>query len=210
MGRWEPGTRERLQDAALELFEYGYDNTTAAQIAQRAGTSKSTFFRHFADKREVLFAGTGEITDRAVAAIAGLPPGITAFDLVNEVLRAIIEVFDPAKRAWYGRRQAIVDHNPELRERDLLKRQSQNEAITTALREKGLDGLSLDLVVALIGLASHATYTRWIEAPDSQDVAALATDVLAELRTTTTTLIPAAATARPTSPGAGARPPVAP
>ncbi|MFE1800305.1 TetR/AcrR family transcriptional regulator [Streptomyces sp. NPDC059517] len=210
MGRWEPGTRERLQDAALELFEYGYDNTTAAQIAQRAGTSKSTFFRHFTDKREVLFAGTGEITDRAVAAIAGLPPGITAFDLVDEVLRAIIEVFDPAKRAWYGRRQAIVDHNPELRERDLLKRQSQNEAITTALREKGLDGLSLDLVVALIGLASHATYTRWIEGSDDQDVAALAADVLAELRTTTTALIPAAATAGPTSPGTGVSAPVSP
>ena len=188
MGRWEPDTRERLQNAALELFERGYDNTTAAQIAERAGTAKSTFFRHFTDKREVLFAGTGEIADRAVAAIAAAAPGTTTFDLLGKVLQAIIQVFDPAQRAWYARRQAVVDDNPELRERDLLKRQTQAEAITTALREQGLKGLAADLVVALIGLALHATYTRWIEASDDQDVAALAADVLAELRTTATTL----------------------
>ncbi|MFC8676975.1 TetR/AcrR family transcriptional regulator [Streptomyces griseorubiginosus] len=188
MGRWEPDTRERLQNAALELFERGYDTTTAAQIAERAGTSKSTFFRHFADKREVLFVGTGEMADRAVAAVAEAAPGITAFDLVDVVLQAIIGVFDPGRRTWYGRRQAVVDRNPELRERDLIKRQTQNEAIATALRDKGLDGISPDVVVALIGLASHATYTRWIEASDERDVAALAADVLAELRTAVTAL----------------------
>ena len=188
MGRWEPHTRERLQDAALELFERGYDTTTAAQIAERAGMAKSTFFRHFTDKREVLFAGTGEIADRAVAAIAAAAPGTTAFGLLEVVLRAITQVFDPAKRAWYGRRQAVVDHNPELRERDLLKRQAQTEAITKALREQGLNGLAPDLVATLIGLAFHMTYTRWIEASGNQDVAALAADVLAELRATVTTL----------------------
>lgn len=187
MGRWEPDTRERLQNAALELFERGYDTTTAAQIAERAGTAKSTFFRHFTDKREVLFAGTAEIADRAVAAIAAAP-GTTTFELLGEVLRAITQVFDPAQRAWYARRQAVVDHNPELRERDLLKRQAQAEAITAALHEQGLKGLAADLVAALIGLALHATYTRWIEASDDQDVAALAADVLAELRATATTL----------------------
>jgi AcrR family transcriptional regulator len=188
MGRWEPDTRERLQDAALELFERGYDNATAAQIAERAGTAKSTFFRHFPDKREVLFAGTGAIADRAVAAIAAAPPGTTPFGLLDAVLRATFQVFDPAKRAWYGRRQSVVDHNPELRERELLKRQAQTEAITAALREQGLSGLAPDLVAALIGLAFHATFTRWVEAPGDQDVATVAADVLAELRATATTL----------------------
>ncbi|MFD4511222.1 TetR/AcrR family transcriptional regulator [Streptomyces sp. NPDC058457] len=172
----------------MELFERGYDTTAAAQIAERAGMSKSTFFRHFADKREVLFVGTGEMADRAVAAVAEVAPGSTVFDLVDAVLQAIIEVFDPGKRTWYGRRQAVVDHNPELRERDLIKRQTQNEAITTALRDKGLDGMSPDVVVALIGLAFHATYSRWIEASDDRDVTALAADVLAELRTAITAL----------------------
>ena len=188
MSRWQPGTGERLQDAALELFERGYDNTTAAEIAERAGTAKSTFFRHFTDKREVLFAGTGEIADRAVAAIVAAVPGTTAFGLLDGVLRATIQVFDPVKRVWYGRRQTVIDHNAELRERDLLKRQAQTEAITNALRERGLNGLSPNLVAALIGLALHATYTRWIEASEDQDVAALAADVLAELRATVTTL----------------------
>ena len=188
MGRWEPGTRERLQNAALELFERGYDNTTAAQIAARARTAKSTFFRHCTDKREVLFAGTGEIADRAVAAITAAAPGTTTFDLLDAVLRAVIQAFDPAQRAWYRRRQAVVDHNPELRERDLLKRQAQTEAITPALHERGMSGLAADLLAALIGLALHTTYTRWIEASEDQDITALAADVLAELRATAITL----------------------
>ncbi|MFV2104838.1 TetR/AcrR family transcriptional regulator [Micromonospora sp. LOL_024] len=188
MGRWEPDTRERLQNAALELFERGYDNTTAAEIAERAGTAKSTFFRHFADKREVLFAGTSLIADRAVAAIAAAPPAVTTLGLVDEVLRSILPIFDPAKRLWYGRRQAVVAHTPELRERDLLKQHAQTAAITGALRERGLTGLTADLVAALIGLAFHVTYTRWLEATADQDVATLAAEVLAELRTTVTAL----------------------
>jgi AcrR family transcriptional regulator len=184
MGRWEPDTRQRLQDAALELFERGYDNTTAAEIAERAGTAKSTFFRHFADKREVLFAGTEQIAGNAVTAIAAVPPGTTTYALIETVLQAIVEVFDPAQREWYARRQAVVAANPELRERDLLKRQTQNEAMTTALRERGLNGVPLNLTVALIELAFHLTYLRWLEAGDGQDVAALAADVLTELRST--------------------------
>jgi len=188
MSRWQPGTRERLQDAALELFEHGYDNTTAAEIAARAGTAKSTFFRHFTDKREVLFDGTAEIAEIAVAAIATVPPETPTFGLLDAVLRAIVQVFDPKKRLWYGRRQTVIDHNPELRERELLKRQAQAEAITAALREQGRDGLAPDLVAALIGLSFHAVCTRWIEASDDQDVAALVAEVLTELRATVPTL----------------------
>src|ERR1700754_2329756 len=58
VSRWAPDARERLETAALELFaENGYDETTVAQIADRAGLNRATFFRHFADKREVLFGG---------------------------------------------------------------------------------------------------------------------------------------------------------
>jgi AcrR family transcriptional regulator len=188
MGRWEPDTRERLQNAALDLFERGYDTTTAAEIAERAGTAKSTFFRHFPDKREALFAGTEQLADLAVAAIATTAPGTTTFGLLDAVLRGLIPVFDPDKRVWYRRRQAVIDHTPELRERELLKRQAQAHAITTALREQGRTGLDPDLVATLIGLAFHATCTRWTEATDDQDIAAVAAGVLAELRATMTTL----------------------
>jgi hypothetical protein len=136
----------------------------------------------------VLFAGTVEIAETAVATIAATPPGITVFGLLDGVMRAIIAIFEPDKRDWCRRRQAVVDHSPELRERELLKRQAQNEAITAALRERGLDGLAPDLVAALIGVALHVTFTRWIEAAEDQDIAALAAGVLAELRATVTTL----------------------
>lgn len=188
MARWEPNTGERLQEAALDLFERGYDKTTAAEIAARAGTAKSTFFRLFPDKREVLFAGTGELAEQAVTAIAAVAPGATAFEVIDAALRAIVAVFDPEKRAWYARRQQVIDRNPELRERELLKRQAQAEAITAAIRAGGHDGLTPEVLAALIGLALNATYTRWTSAPGDQDPAELAGKVLAELRTTVTTL----------------------
>ena len=56
MVRWEPGSAERLQKAALELFATrGFEQTTATEIAQSVGLTERTFFRHFSDKREVLF-----------------------------------------------------------------------------------------------------------------------------------------------------------
>lgn len=67
MSRWEPNARGRLEQAALELYlEQGFDRTTVVEIAARAGLTERTFFRHFADKREVLFAGAGELRERLV------------------------------------------------------------------------------------------------------------------------------------------------
>src|SRR5258708_12931612 len=74
MGRWKPDARGRLERAALELYgERGYEQTTVAEIAARAGLTERTFFRHFADKREVLFAGSTALRDLIVDAVAGAP-----------------------------------------------------------------------------------------------------------------------------------------
>ena len=74
MGRWEPNARGRLEQAAMELYlERGFDQTTVAEIAERAGLTERTFFRHFADKREVLFAGAGALQELLVSAVAGAP-----------------------------------------------------------------------------------------------------------------------------------------
>ena len=74
MGRWEPDSRGRLQEAALALFsEHGFDQTTAAEIAARAGLTERTFFRHFADKREVLFGGSEVLQERIVSDVAAAP-----------------------------------------------------------------------------------------------------------------------------------------
>src|SRR6202035_2298884 len=74
MGRWEPNARGRLEQAALELYlERGFEQTTVAEIAKRAGLTERTFFRHFADKREVLFSGAGALEELLVSAVAGAP-----------------------------------------------------------------------------------------------------------------------------------------
>src|SRR5580693_9626125 len=94
MGRWEPNTRERLERAALTLFvEHGYDATTVAGIADRAGLTKSTFFRHFADKREVLFGGQDLLAGMFSDAIAAAPPAATSVDWLVAAPEAAAHAF---------------------------------------------------------------------------------------------------------------------
>ncbi|MEU5235044.1 helix-turn-helix domain-containing protein, partial [Streptomyces anulatus] len=89
MGRWEPDARERLVRAALDLFsEQGYENTAVAQIAERAGLTKSTFFRHFRDKREVLFGGQDVLAELMTGAISGAPEEAGPLEAVEAALEA--------------------------------------------------------------------------------------------------------------------------
>src|ERR1700689_3854167 len=101
MGRWEPGARERLVMAAVDLFtEQGYDATTVSQIAERAGVTKMTFFRHFPDKREGLFAGQ-EIHSRILAdAIAAAPGPATQVQAVGAALDALAATFTDERREF--------------------------------------------------------------------------------------------------------------
>src|ERR1700684_661610 len=94
MARWQPNARERLERAALALFaEHGYDATTVAEIADRAGLTKSTFFRHFADKREVLFGGPDMLTGLSSDAIRTAPPAATAVGCLAAALQAAAAAF---------------------------------------------------------------------------------------------------------------------
>jgi hypothetical protein len=96
MARWEPNARQRLERAALALFtEHGYDATTVAEIADRAGLTKSTFFRHFADKREVLFGGQDLLTELFTEAIRTAPPSATTADCLAAALQAAAAAFTP-------------------------------------------------------------------------------------------------------------------
>src|SRR3974390_410375 len=99
MGRWEPDSRGRLQEAALDLFaERGFDQTTAAEIAARAGLTERTFFRHFADKREVLFGGSVFLRDHIVSAVQGAPAADGPFDAVGRGLAAAATFFGEFRR----------------------------------------------------------------------------------------------------------------
>src|ERR1700691_5183304 len=134
MGRWQPDSRGRLQEAALALFsERGFDKTTAAQIAERAGLTERTFFRHFADKREVLFGAAGTLQELLVSGVAGAPKSAAPMDAVLAALEAPGAL--PQERRDYARqRQAVIAANTELQEREVIKLASLATALADALR----------------------------------------------------------------------------
>src|SRR5438477_11302887 len=111
MSRWEPNTRVRLLDAALDLFgERRYDSVTVAEIAERAGLTKRTFFRYFTDKREVLFGGSDELERRWVEAVAAAPPDASPLAMVSAGFGAVAEMFEE-RQALAGVRARVVHAN---------------------------------------------------------------------------------------------------
>src|SRR3984957_19270515 len=139
MARWEPDARQRLVAAALDLFtEQGYDNTTVAQIADRAGLTKSTFFRHFPDKRDVLAAGQDEMCRRLAEGIAAAPEGATPLQAVAAGLDAAAGIFTPDKRDLGPKIVAVIATDSELQERAALKQVGLAAAMTDALRKRGV------------------------------------------------------------------------
>src|SRR3954453_1508901 len=122
MGRWEPGARERLVMAAVDLFtEQGYDATTVAQIAERAGVTKSTFFRHFPDKRELLAAGQETLSRLLAEGIAEAPAARTPLEAVAAGLERVSSAMGPANRELAPRLKAAIAASTELQERNTLK-----------------------------------------------------------------------------------------
>src|SRR3569833_2747157 len=119
MARWEPGTAERLQKAALELFATrGYEQTTAAEIAQSVGLTERTFFRHFSDKREVLFQGQEQLAQAFLDGIDAAPPEASPIEVVACALRAAATFFPAERRPHSRTRQSVIDRNPALQERE--------------------------------------------------------------------------------------------
>ena len=187
MARWEPNALERLHTAAVELIgERGYHDTTAAGIAERAGLAKSTFFRHFADKREALFFGQDLINEGLAGAIAAAPAGATPLAAVGDPLAALTAAFPPERRAGARRRQAIIDAHDELRERELLKRAAMTAAMAGALRDRGVPSATAALAAQIGDLALAMAYARWLSS--DADFATLARDCLTELRQASATL----------------------
>ena len=160
MARWEPNATDRLRQAALELFEeHGFEQTTVADIAARAGLTERTFFRHFADKREVLFRGSEGLRDTLVAAVDAAPAGASPLAAVTAALDAAGAVFSPEVSR---RRQAVILANPELQERELIKLASLADALAEALRRRGVSYSAAGLA-AQTGLAIfRITFERWV------------------------------------------------
>ena len=151
MSRWAPNARERLEDAALSLFaENGFEQTTVAQIAERAGMNRATFFRHFADKREVLFGGEDALAGLFADAIRAEPPGAALAECLQAAFAAAEAAMTPQQRAKAAQRVVVVAANSELQERGLLKHARIAGSINAALRERGVDELTARSRAALL------------------------------------------------------------
>jgi AcrR family transcriptional regulator len=189
MGRWEPNARERLERAALALFaEHGYDATTVAEIADRAGLTKSTFFRHFADKREVLFGGQDMLADVFSTAIRTAPPSATTADCIAAALESAAVAFTPERHDLAPQRRAVIAANSELQERELLKRARLSSVVADALCARGTDDTTARLAAQVGVLAFSTAYARWAVPENQQPFSELAREALRELQASATTL----------------------
>jgi AcrR family transcriptional regulator len=183
MARWEPNARERLERAALALFaEHGYDATTVAEIADRAGLTKSTFFRHFADKREVLFGGQDMLAGLFSEAIRAAPPSATTADCLAAALQAAAAAFTPDRHALAPQRRAVIAANSELQERELLKRARLASAMAGALRARGADDAAARLAAEVGVLAFSTAYARWAAPGNRRPFAEIARAALRDLQ----------------------------
>ncbi|MET9410030.1 TetR family transcriptional regulator [Streptomyces sp. NPDC002935] len=185
MGRWEPNARGRLERAALELYvERGFERTSVAEIAERAGLTERTFFRHYADKREVLFAGSSALQEVLVGAVARAPGPATPMEAVAAALAAAAGVLQE-RQEHARRRQAVIDANAELQERELIKLASLAAALADALRQRGVDDASASLA-AEVGIAIFKiAFRRWVERTEDKDLSRFIEESLAGLKAVT-------------------------
>ena len=185
MTRWEPNGRGRLELAALALYgERGFENTTVAEIAARAGLTERTFFRHFADKREVLFSGADALQELLVSNVAAAPDSIGPIDAVGAALEAAGALLQE-RREYARQRAAIIAANTELRERELIKLASLASAIADALRRRGVAdpaaSLSAEAGIAVFRIA----FERWVQETNQRDLPELIRDSLDALKAVT-------------------------
>jgi AcrR family transcriptional regulator len=191
MARWEPGARERMVIAAVDLFtEQGYDATTVAQIAERAGVTKSTFFRHFSDKRELLVAGQEALSRLLTEGIAEAPETASPLEAVAAGLERASSAMGPMNRELGPRLKAAIAASSELQERDALKSVGLAAAMTSALVARGVPDPVAHLAGEMGVLAFKRGYADWLEADrDSEGgLAPYTTASLEDLRTASASL----------------------
>lgn len=170
MARWEGDAEGRLRTAAMELFaELGYEQTSVAAIAERAGLTARTFFRYFSDKREVLFGGSQHLQDLMAGAIANAPAKAHAMQAVAAALEAAADFFDEGRRSFARQRHAIVAANPELYERELIKMSRLSSALAGALRARGVGEPDASLAAESAVAIFHVVFRRWAARGEKRD-----------------------------------------
>jgi AcrR family transcriptional regulator len=185
MGRWEPNASGRLRVAAMELYvERGFEQTTVADIAERAGLTARTFFRYFADKREVLFAGSGLLQDELVRALADAPKSASPMQAMAAALDAAAEMLGD-HRGFAGQRQSVINANTELRERELIKMASLSAALAEGLRQRGVKDPAASLAAETGVAVFRVAFDRWVSATKDRPLAKVMRESLDQLKVLT-------------------------
>ena len=187
MSRWEADGRGRLERAALALYgERGFEHTTVAEIAARAGVTERTFFRHFADKREVLFPpeGTQRLQELLVSAVAAAPASLAPLDAVAVGFAAVAAPLQE-RRALARHRAAIIAATPELRERELIKLAAWSAALSGTLQQRGLDDAAARLVAEVAIAVFRSAFARWVEDTSDRALSQVIRESLDQLKAVT-------------------------
>jgi AcrR family transcriptional regulator len=174
-----------LREAALQLYvERGFEQTTVAEIAQRAGLTARTFFRYFADKREVLFAGSAELQEAMERALEAAPAQASPMEAVAAALDAAAAMLG-RHREHSRRRQSVIDANAELRERELIKMATLSAAMAGGLRRRGVKEPDASLAAEAGTVVLRVAFERWVRETRSRDLSRLMRESLDRLRTVT-------------------------
>lgn len=185
MGRWEPNARGRLEQAALELYcERGFEQTTVTEIAARAGLTERTFFRHFADKREVLFGGASSLQELMTSTVVAARESVAPMDAVGAGLDAISAVFDGAHE-HSSQRQSVIAANAELQERELIKLASMAAALAEALRQRGVADPAASLAAEAGIAVFKVAFARWVHGTGEPGMSQLMRESLVEFKAVT-------------------------
>src|SRR5664280_2480 len=185
MSRWEPNARGRLAQASLELYlDRGFEQTTVAEIAQRAGLTERTFFRHFVDKREVLFWGASDLQELLVTAVAEAPSTATPLEAIATALESA-GAFLGENRTHSQVRQRVIDANTELKERELIKLATLATAMADALRQRGVKDPTASLAAEAGIAVFRIAFDQWVHGTGDSDLAYLMRESLTELKAVT-------------------------
>lgn len=171
--------------AALDLFvERGFDKTSVADIAERAEVTERTFYRHFGDKREVLFDGGAGLRDAAMSALDSVAPDVGPLEAVGDALEAAVAAFFTMERQPFSRRrQTVIDANPELQERELFKMATLTAALTAGLCDRGVDETTARLAAEMGITAFNSAFAQWIDEDDGRAMDVLIRAALDDVRT---------------------------
>lgn len=167
MARNGEDAHRRLQQAALELFrERGFDQTTAAEIAARAGVTERTYFRHFSDKRDIIFDGENRLTSLLVEAITGAPSQLSPMAVLRRAFDTLADMFE-MNRSFAEPRRAVIAATPALREREMSKQAELIAAAAEALAKRGADARTARLAAQLGAVTFNHALSTWAEDPTS-------------------------------------------